>query len=151
MTPTSLVPEIAAHAGHSFGELVSWMVEDASCFALKRGSRGGGPSAGRRLRSGADARQLRAAAAPAPRRRACLAPAARLRQLSPRRLRQLGASRFCSRDRRLLSIGGHGDGTWPRRSPPGPASPSTRSKVTGQRETSEIDILDGSASTAGPR
>lgn len=31
MTPTSLVPEIAAHAGHSFEELVSWMVEDASC------------------------------------------------------------------------------------------------------------------------
>jgi len=31
MTPTSLVPELAAHAGLSFGELVSWMVEDASC------------------------------------------------------------------------------------------------------------------------
>ncbi|MEM6711058.1 MAG: D-alanine--D-alanine ligase [Pseudomonadota bacterium] len=31
MTPTSLVPEIAEHAGHSFEELVSWMVEDASC------------------------------------------------------------------------------------------------------------------------
>ena len=31
MTPTSLVPEIAAHAGHSFEDLVSWMVEDASC------------------------------------------------------------------------------------------------------------------------
>jgi len=31
MTPTSLVPEIAAQAGHSFGELLSWMVEDASC------------------------------------------------------------------------------------------------------------------------
>jgi D-alanine-D-alanine ligase len=31
MTPTSLVPEIAAQAGHSFGDLVSWMVEDASC------------------------------------------------------------------------------------------------------------------------
>lgn len=31
MTPTSLVPEIAAHAGHDFEELVSWMVEDASC------------------------------------------------------------------------------------------------------------------------
>ena len=31
MTPTSLVPEIAAHAGHSFGDLLSWMVEDASC------------------------------------------------------------------------------------------------------------------------
>ncbi|MFU0503090.1 D-alanine--D-alanine ligase [Pseudaminobacter sp. NGMCC 1.201702] len=31
MTPTSLVPEIAAEAGHSFGELLSWMVEDASC------------------------------------------------------------------------------------------------------------------------
>jgi D-alanine-D-alanine ligase len=31
MTETSLVPEIAAHAGHSFGELVRWMVEDASC------------------------------------------------------------------------------------------------------------------------
>ena len=29
MTPTSLVPELAAHAGHSFEELVSWMVEDA--------------------------------------------------------------------------------------------------------------------------
>ncbi|MBE7184923.1 MAG: D-alanine--D-alanine ligase [Methylobacterium mesophilicum] len=32
MTPTSLVPEIAAHAGHSFAELLSWMVEDASCL-----------------------------------------------------------------------------------------------------------------------
>jgi D-alanine-D-alanine ligase len=31
MTETSLVPEIAAHAGISFSELVSWMVEDASC------------------------------------------------------------------------------------------------------------------------
>jgi D-alanine-D-alanine ligase len=31
MTSTSLVPEIAAHAGHSFEDLVSWMVEDASC------------------------------------------------------------------------------------------------------------------------
>ena len=30
MTGTSLVPEMAAHAGHSFGELVRWMVEDAS-------------------------------------------------------------------------------------------------------------------------
>ena len=32
MTPTSLVPEIAAYAGHTFGELLSWMVEDASCL-----------------------------------------------------------------------------------------------------------------------
>ncbi|MCO5058058.1 MAG: D-alanine--D-alanine ligase [Rhizobiaceae bacterium] len=32
MTPTSLVPEIAAHAGHEFGEFLSWMVEDASCL-----------------------------------------------------------------------------------------------------------------------
>ncbi|MCT7375016.1 D-alanine--D-alanine ligase [Chelativorans salis] len=31
MTPTSLVPEIAAAAGIGFGELLSWMVEDASC------------------------------------------------------------------------------------------------------------------------
>ena len=30
MTATSLVPEMAAHAGYSFGELVRWMVEDAS-------------------------------------------------------------------------------------------------------------------------
>jgi D-alanine-D-alanine ligase len=30
MTETSLVPELAAHAGMSFGELVRWMVEDAS-------------------------------------------------------------------------------------------------------------------------
>jgi len=30
MTETSLVPELAAHAGISFEELVSWMVEDAS-------------------------------------------------------------------------------------------------------------------------
>lgn len=30
-TETSLVPEMAAHAGFSFGELVRWMVEDASC------------------------------------------------------------------------------------------------------------------------
>ena len=31
MTPLSLVPEIAAHNGISFGQLVRWMVEDASC------------------------------------------------------------------------------------------------------------------------
>ena len=31
MTETSLVPELAQHAGMSFGELVRWMVEDASC------------------------------------------------------------------------------------------------------------------------
>jgi D-alanine-D-alanine ligase len=31
MTATSLVPELAAHAGLSFAELVSWMVEEASC------------------------------------------------------------------------------------------------------------------------
>jgi D-alanine-D-alanine ligase len=31
MTPTSLVPELAQHAGHSYEELVTWMVEDASC------------------------------------------------------------------------------------------------------------------------
>lgn len=31
MTEVSLVPELAAHAGISFGELVRWMVEDASC------------------------------------------------------------------------------------------------------------------------
>ena len=32
MTPTSLVPEMAAHAGFSFGEFLTWMVEDASCL-----------------------------------------------------------------------------------------------------------------------
>ena len=31
MTETSLAPELAAYAGMSFGELVKWMVEDASC------------------------------------------------------------------------------------------------------------------------
>jgi D-alanine-D-alanine ligase len=31
MTELSLVPEQARHAGHSFEELVTWMVEDASC------------------------------------------------------------------------------------------------------------------------
>ncbi|MDX1483558.1 MAG: D-alanine--D-alanine ligase [Alphaproteobacteria bacterium] len=31
MTPLSLVPEIAAHAGIAFNDLVAWMVEDASC------------------------------------------------------------------------------------------------------------------------
>jgi D-alanine-D-alanine ligase len=31
MTPTSLAPEQALFAGHSFEDLVSWMVEDASC------------------------------------------------------------------------------------------------------------------------
>ncbi len=31
MTPTSLVPEVAAHAGQSFDDLIAWMVEDASC------------------------------------------------------------------------------------------------------------------------
>ncbi len=33
MTPTSLVPEQAAHGGMSFAELVSWMVEHARCDA----------------------------------------------------------------------------------------------------------------------
>ena len=32
MTPTSLAPEQAARTGISFGQLVSWLVEDASCF-----------------------------------------------------------------------------------------------------------------------
>jgi D-alanine-D-alanine ligase len=31
MTGTSLVPELAAHAGLSLPELVTWMVEEASC------------------------------------------------------------------------------------------------------------------------
>ena len=31
MTATSLVPDMARHAGMSFPDLVSWMVEDASC------------------------------------------------------------------------------------------------------------------------
>lgn len=31
MTETSLVPEMASYAGMSFGELVTWMVNDASC------------------------------------------------------------------------------------------------------------------------
>lgn len=31
MTGTSLVPEIAQHAGYSFEELVEWMIADASC------------------------------------------------------------------------------------------------------------------------
>ena len=31
MTPTSLVPEIAAYRGIPFGDLVNWMVEDAGC------------------------------------------------------------------------------------------------------------------------
>lgn len=32
MTATSLVPEMAAHAGIDFGDLVTWIVEDASCL-----------------------------------------------------------------------------------------------------------------------
>jgi D-alanine-D-alanine ligase len=31
MTPTSLAPEQAAHAGMGFDQLVAWIVEDASC------------------------------------------------------------------------------------------------------------------------
>lgn len=31
MTGTSLVPEMAAHAGYSYEDLVDWMVKDASC------------------------------------------------------------------------------------------------------------------------
>jgi D-alanine-D-alanine ligase len=31
MTPTSLVPEQAAHTGMSYDDLVQWIVEDASC------------------------------------------------------------------------------------------------------------------------
>jgi D-alanine-D-alanine ligase len=30
MTGTSLVPELAAYSGHSYEELVTWMVNDAS-------------------------------------------------------------------------------------------------------------------------
>ena len=30
MTPTSLIPELAAHAGMTFGQLLAWLVEDAS-------------------------------------------------------------------------------------------------------------------------
>ncbi len=30
MTPTSLIPELGQHAGMSFGQLVAWLVEDAS-------------------------------------------------------------------------------------------------------------------------
>ena len=30
MTPTSLIPELAAHAGMTFGQLLDWLVEDAS-------------------------------------------------------------------------------------------------------------------------
>ena len=36
MTETSLVPEFAKYAGWSFGELVRWIVEDASCERSKR-------------------------------------------------------------------------------------------------------------------
>jgi len=35
MTPTSLVPEQAAHMGLSFAELVAWMIEDATCGGAK--------------------------------------------------------------------------------------------------------------------
>ena len=31
MTPTSLVPELAAYAGISFPEMCAWMVENATC------------------------------------------------------------------------------------------------------------------------
>ena len=31
MTPTSLVPEQAAHKGMSYAKLCRWIVEDASC------------------------------------------------------------------------------------------------------------------------
>ena len=33
LTPTSLVPEQAAHMNMSFGELIVWMVENAECDA----------------------------------------------------------------------------------------------------------------------
>jgi D-alanine-D-alanine ligase len=31
MTPTSLVPDIAHHAGIAFDDLVVWIVENAAC------------------------------------------------------------------------------------------------------------------------
>jgi D-alanine-D-alanine ligase len=31
MTPTSLVPDIARHAGIAFDELVAWIAENATC------------------------------------------------------------------------------------------------------------------------
>jgi D-alanine-D-alanine ligase len=33
MTPTSLLPEQAAHRGMSFSDLCTWMVENAACRA----------------------------------------------------------------------------------------------------------------------
>jgi len=35
MTATSLLPELAQHAGWTFGELVRWIVEDARCRSLE--------------------------------------------------------------------------------------------------------------------
>ncbi|AGA64586.1 D-alanine--D-alanine ligase [Liberibacter crescens BT-1] len=32
MTPTSLIPEMALHSGYSFGELLQWILKDASCL-----------------------------------------------------------------------------------------------------------------------
>ena len=49
MTETSLVPELAAHAGIPFAELVQWMVEAASLNRKRGTSRGAGlrlPAAG---------------------------------------------------------------------------------------------------------
>ena len=31
MSPVSLLPEIAAHEGVTFNELISWMIDQASC------------------------------------------------------------------------------------------------------------------------
>jgi D-alanine-D-alanine ligase len=31
LTPLSLVPEIVAHTGMTYAQLVQWMIEDASC------------------------------------------------------------------------------------------------------------------------
>ena len=33
LTPTSLLPEQAAHVGFSFSQLCAWMVENAACRA----------------------------------------------------------------------------------------------------------------------
>ena len=67
MTPTSLVPEIAAHAGHSFGELVELDGGGRFVFALRsgQGDEGGAVRPARAWRV-AFGRSLRAAALAAP-------------------------------------------------------------------------------------
>jgi D-alanine-D-alanine ligase len=65
MTPTSLLPKIAEHAGIGYGQLCEAILEGATLHANLAGSRhGSGPESRERSRSGIDFTRVQDAAAP---------------------------------------------------------------------------------------